>query len=498
MLGSVPEYLKYPLQVTTTQLLGELLPEEPICDSDILTTIYIFALALINGSCLIASLPLWFVGDLLEFLTCVDFDEREVTIVDPERLSLDPHKTLYRGFPISTYQYTSNRNFCANSDWGRYSAQHFVGEKAHLAPGQGVDILTDEGLKMLCQATREANGNTIRFSIEWADILTEDGHFDDVAMEKYVQAARIMRLKGFIVMVVLHHFVSPLGREENFEGFVEFARYVHSKLKDHARHFLTFNEPKVNCVENYVLGDFPAQAVGQMWRCERVARKMLDAHRRIHRALHEADPNVTVGMTHQVIRMASTSRWNYPARIACFVMTYIFHDSFMRWAERSRNTLDLLGVQYYTRPLIGGFPPDSTCREGERMVESMHFRFDPKGILPVLREVSQRLPRVPLFVSETGTAGENSVDGPNAMDERRATYMDQSIRAVRTAQNEGIDVRGYMPWGPFRNLEWHHGYSKDHDFGLIARNERNQTRNTRGFEVLATAFRNTNLERISL
>ena len=50
-------------------------------------------------------------------------------------------------------------------------------------------------------------------------------------------------------------------------------------------------------------------------------------------------------------------------------------------------------------------------------------------------------------------------------DPLRVAYLKQHIAAVGEAIAAGVDVRGYMLWSLFDNLEWSLGYSKR--FGIV-------------------------------
>ena len=50
-------------------------------------------------------------------------------------------------------------------------------------------------------------------------------------------------------------------------------------------------------------------------------------------------------------------------------------------------------------------------------------------------------------------------------DPLRVAYLKQHIAAVGDAIAAGVDVRGYMLWSLFDNLEWSLGYSKR--FGIV-------------------------------
>lgn len=489
----------------------------------LVNTIVSIALPVICGLGVLFTIPLWLAGEIIEVFNEEpnEFLDEKITLRETslDELELDPQKTKYTGFPISTYQYTSDEKFCENSDWGRYNRDVFIKPNSqdkslqHLRFGQGIDILTDEGMKILCEDVKRVNGNTLRFSVEWADVLNKDGFFNDVAMQRYVNVAKYVESQGLKPMVVLHHFVTPLDEngenlfesEKSVDQFVDYAKYVYEKLESHVDCFLTFNEPKVQTNQNYILGLFPAKGVGNFAKCEVSTKNMLKAHSKAYDAMHalakEKGKKITVGMTHQALRFVTFSRWNILSRVTAFALTYLFHDSFMEWASKNKDKIDILGVQYYSRPFIGGIIPTPMCEEGGKMVGGMPFRFDPKGILPVLRDVNKKLGGdIELFVSETGTPGKNYLKAENEkdqkaleeMDERRREYMLESLKATRQAQNEGLPVTGYMPWAPRRNGEWDHGFQEDTDFGLVVHDLKTlESRDTEGFKVVQKVFENT-------
>ena len=72
-----------------------------------------------------------------------------------------------------------------------------------------------------------------------------------------------------------------------------------------------------------------------------------------------------------------------------------------------------------------------------------------------------------------------STDPPVAMEDGvhhplRVSYLKQHIGAVGDAIAAGVDVRGYMLWSLFDNLEWSLGYSKR--FGMVHVDFESQTR----------------------
>ena len=458
----------------------------------------------------IVSIPPWCIGDLLEWIALGNrpFENPVDPLPTDGPSGLDPLKTQYMGASISTYQYSSDPEFCKRSDWGRYNETHFQGEDQHKAFGQGVDILTENGRAAILHTLQLEESNALRFSVEWADIMNDDGSFNDVAMQRYVEAAKVFKDQEIELFITLHHFTTPLDEAGHslFESpsaidkFVDYAAYVYENMRPYATKFVTFNEPNVNGVENYILGDFPALGKGNFWKHTQVVRTMLEAHKRVYDKLHTlaGDTKVEVGITHQALRFIPGSRWNIFARIISYVFTYVFHESFLQWAEANRSKLDFLGVQYYTMPYLAGFPPDSTCGAGEMMVDVMRFRFYPQGILSVLEEVADRLGNdIPLLVTETGTAGPNHPDIKDEMDERRATYFRQSLAAACKAQ-EKLHLIGYLYWGIFKNFEWAHGFG-DQDFGnYLFKKEISGVSPTEGALVIQEAFKTTRAARAAM
>src|SRR4029078_12917017 len=88
----------------------------------------------------------------------------------------------------------------------------------------------------------------------------------------------------------------------------------------------------------------------------------------------------------------------------------------------------------------------------------------------------QRYGDTPLYVTENGAA---FFDPPKAINGRvedplRVHYLREHIAAVGEAIKRGVDVRGYMVWSLFDNLEWSLGYSKR--FGIVHVDFENQQR----------------------
>ena len=72
----------------------------------------------------------------------------------------------------------------------------------------------------------------------------------------------------------------------------------------------------------------------------------------------------------------------------------------------------------------------------------------------------------PIMVTETGGAYDDGPDEHGVVDDqRRIDYLEAHLRAVATAIERGVDVRGYYIWSLLDNFEWAEGYKQR--FGLV-------------------------------
>ena len=118
---------------------------------------------------------------------------------------------------------------------------------------------------------------------------------------------------------------------------------------------------------------------------------------------------------------------------------------------------DFLGVQVYTRMLIG---PDGWAGYEEGVpVLDMGYEFYPASLGNCLRRAWDYTGgSVPLLVTENGIGTTD--------DEQRIDYVRQAlVRCAATPLADGVDVRGYTYWSLLDNFEWAMGYRPK--FGIV-------------------------------
>lgn len=139
------------------------------------------------------------------------------------------------------------------------------------------------------------------------------------------------------------------------------------------------------------------------------------------------------------------------------------------WNDEFRHYLsfiqkdDFLGVQNYTRSLIG---PDGILPNPEGAeTTQMGYEFYPEALAHVIRRVHSEFSG-DLLVTENGIA--------TAEDSRREAFIETALEGIAGCVKDGIPVKGYMYWSLLDNFEWQKGYSMT--FGLVSVDRNTQKR----------------------
>jgi beta-glucosidase len=105
----------------------------------------------------------------------------------------------------------------------------------------------------------------------------------------------------------------------------------------------------------------------------------------------------------------------------------------------------------------------------------MGWEIDATSMTTTLQQTAERLPGVPLFVTENGGAfKDDQMVAGHVDDQDRIDYYLNHINAALDAQDDGVDLRGYYAWSLFDNLEWAEGWKMT--FGLVHVNQQTMQR----------------------
>jgi beta-glucosidase len=396
-----------------------------------------------------------------------------------------PSATLPEGLLLGTASAAHQVEGGIWNDWMRMERE----EPWRIRDGSSAAVAIDhyhryaDDLRMLAAMGQTAQ----RFSIEWARVEPEPGHFDPEALRHYADVVATCRELRMEPVVTLHHFTLPVWLAEGGgvlhpEAPRLFARYAAACAEAfgaEVRWWLTLNEPEVLAALAYSQGDWPPHR-----RSLRLALRSGVGMLRMHAAAAAALRRVAArrGWT-AMVSIAHHERPIRPrtgsaaARLAAPLPDYVFNRWFLRCCASGRllppagsgaplpglaGSLDFIGLNFYTEERVR-FDPRAPLRlfvspdpDPALPRNTLGWCIDPGAFHRALVSLWEDF-RLPILVTENGVADDR--------DELRPGFLVAHLRALAEAIEEGADIRGYLHWTGFDNFEWLEGYSAR--FGLV-------------------------------
>jgi beta-glucosidase len=389
--------------------------------------------------------------------------------------------------------------FCAepgrivNGDTGEVACDHYhrYAEDVGLMKELGVDVY--------------------RFSFSWPRVQpTGKGLANGAGLDFYDRLIDELLAAGIKPAPTLFHWDTPQELED--EGgwlnrdiahrFADYATILAERFADRVPLWMTINEPVVLTLLGYAVGGHaPGKQLG--FEALPVAHHQLLAHGRAVQALRAGGASsIGIASNHAPTWPASDSaedveaaglydnliNWmfadpvllgEYPAGIGDGMPGPVAED-----LEIISTPIDWFGLNHYA-PVRVGAPtgdPDTAATDGIPLPEGLPFEprtldgypktdfgwpVVPDAFGEILRTLKarygDRLP--PIYITENGCAiNDGPVDGV-VTDQRRIDYLDGYLHSLKSAIDDGVDVRGYFQWSLLDNFEWSVGYTQR--FGLI-------------------------------
>jgi beta-glucosidase len=347
---------------------------------------------------------------------------------------------------------------------------------------------------------RDLGVQAYRFSISWSRVLPEGrGRPNAAGLDFYDRLVDELVTAGITPFATLFHWDLPQVLQDR-GGFVnrdiagwfsDYAVRTAERLGDRVKYWIMLNEPSVYACHGHALGvHAPGLADLQAFRA--VTHHLNLAQAVGLQALRSADPAWRLGTslnlqrgvpadgsdTSSAMAARHNDLWNncflgpllsgdYPTRLLPEFEPFVRSGDL----ETIRQPIDFLGINHYSRAYIQA---DSKALLGFRHVSppaaipqtSFDWEINPKEFSDELLWLHETYPCPPIYVTENGAYFDDTVseDG-KVRDARRIEFLDRYIHAMREAQSQGVDVRGYFVWSLLDNFEWACGYRPT--FGLV-------------------------------
>ena len=354
-----------------------------------------------------------------------------------------------------------------------------------------------------------------RFSVAWPRVQpTGTGRAETRGLDYYERLVDGLLDAGVRPFPTLYHWDLPQSLEDaggwpardTALRFAEYAAIVATRLGDRVTHWATLNEPWCSAFLGYAAG-IHAPGRKEPEAAYSAAHHLLLAHALGREAVRAVLPGADVGI---VLNLAPVRReedgdaaaadfvdavqnrlWvdpladgRYPEVLTrasdALTARGVVQDGDL---ERVAGSADWVGLNYYTPFRIGAerpggravaqstiaypYAPPLVFRPREPRT-AMGWEIDATGMTDVLMAAAQRLPGIPLRVTENGGAFADEVRAADGSvdDQDRIAYLRDHLDAVEQARAAGAPVVDYLAWSLLDNFEWAEGYRKT--FGLVA------------------------------
>jgi beta-glucosidase len=356
--------------------------------------------------------------------------------------------------------------------------------------------------------------DTYRFSISWPRVLPDGiGKIDQSGLAFYDRLIDGLLARNIEPVITIYHWDLPSALEAkggwNWDGigdvFAEYTEVLAKKFADRTAMWATLNEPWCSAFLGYadkVMAPGKADAAAGF----QAAYRLLTAHSKsveVLRQYHAKNVGIVLNLTTFITEDEGAQA---AARHMDGIMNRLWLDplagrgfptdiiestahltdwSFVNESELAAVAapIDWLGINYYAPTRIAsqskperpeeviGQRPDAFPEVPpiffvpRRPLTQMGWEVHPESLITTLKQTQERLPGVPLYITENGGAFPDYLVDGAIDDQARVDYYDRHIQAALTAKEEGVDVRGYFAWSLMDNLEWAEGWTKR--FGLF-------------------------------
>ncbi|MCE4268107.1 GH1 family beta-glucosidase [Rhodococcus globerulus] len=352
-----------------------------------------------------------------------------------------------------------------------------------------------------------------RLSLSWSRILpTGSGDVNQKGLDFYDRVIDRLCESGITPAVTLFHWDLPSALQEQ-GGWMnrdtayrlgEYAQIVGERFADRVGMWMPLNEPVVHTLYGHALGVHPpGLALG--FAAFQAAHHQLLGHGLAVDALRSAGcSGIGIASNHAPVRAATDSAEDVMAAdIYDHVVNWMFADPILlgkypadEFAQILTGPvdedltiisapLDWYGINYYEPTMIAA-PVEGQGTDGVLEIDlppglpfapvaitgypttDFGWPIVPEGLGEILRTFQSRfgesLP--PIYITESGCSFHDTLNSSGEVsDTARIEYHDAHLRALRSAMDDGVDVRGYFVWSLLDNFEWAAGYQER--FGLV-------------------------------
>ncbi len=341
-----------------------------------------------------------------------------------------------------------------------------------------------------------------RFSIAWPRIVPKPYTVNQKGINFYKRIIGKLLESGIEPFVTLFHWDTPLWLEniggftsrESVNHFLFYAETIFKEFGNSVTHWISVNEPLVYATQGYISGEMAPGKKRDIRGMAHAAHHLLLSHAKAYHLLHNISPRGKIGV-------AEAQIWTKPLRNnskadtkAAFLMDKIinrmyidpitfgrypkeviekignkFPKNFEKDLEEMENTLDFVGINYYTSNTYrySLLTPITHAKEVPTpgVKRSAMWEIYPEGLYNLLVRVRDEYNNLPCYITENGYPLKEDTMKDPLEDDERIEYLREHLKSAKRAMEDDVNLKGYFVWSLLDNFEWAHGY--DMRFGII-------------------------------
>ncbi|AXI10809.1 6-phospho-beta-glucosidase [Oceanobacillus zhaokaii] len=340
----------------------------------------------------------------------------------------------------------------------------------------------------------EMGFKAFRLSIHWSRIFPNgyDEMPNEAGLQFYDNIFDELAKYDIEPVVTLSHYETPYGLTEKYNGwagretidhFVRYAETVFTRYRDKVKYWISFNEINMITISPFTGGGVvsdkeknPEQAKYQGLHHQFVASSLAT------KKLHEIIPGGQMGC--MLARMSTYPFTPNPEDVLkaqqdnqanLFFTDVHARGEYPKYMDRffaengieivketgddeilKQYPVDYISFSYYMS-MLSSASPEGEVTEGNLMnslknpylqASEWGWQIDPIGLRVALNDLYDRY-QLPLFLVENGLGAYDKVEEDGSIhDSYRISYLSKHIEQMREAIGDGVDLMGYLAWGP--------------------------------------------------
>lgn len=354
------------------------------------------------------------------------------------------------------------------------------------------------------QRVRDLHIPNFRFSVSWPRVMAEGKYPKNQAgIDYYSRIIDFCLECGITPWLTLYHWDLPQALEakggwtnRDIVGwFSDYSELCARSFGDRVTNWMVMNEPSVFTGAGYFLGIHAPGRTGLKNFLPAIHHVTLSTSA-AGNVLRNISPGANIGTTFSCsyIEPSNLSKSNVAAakRVdALLNRTFIEPILGLGYPQRDLPVLqklekyikpgderamafdfDFIGLQNYTREIVKSsfFTPyigASLIKAENRDVPLTEMKWEvyPPAIYHILKKFDAYPQIKKILITESGAAFADTLVNGKVNDAKRVSYLQENLKEVLKARNEGCKVEGYFVWTLTDNFEWAEGYHPR--FGLV-------------------------------